>query len=348
MSFGNRSRLWVILAIFLLAWLGLRYVLPLLLPFLLGLLIALAAEPAVRFATSRMKLSRPLAAGLAVTLTLLGALSVMTLIGALAVKELANLAGALPDVQQTVEQGLFLLQDWLVGLAGRMPDGVRSVMTGAVLELFGGGSALLRQLLGRIPGMVRSVLNWLPGGALGVGTGILAGYMISARLPGLRRAVSSRLPESWQEKVVPALRRVRRAVGGWLKAQGVLLLVTYGIVAAGLMLLKIPYGMFWALPVAVVDAIPVLGTGTVLLPWGLVALLQGDAGLAAGLLGIYGMCLLCRTLLEPRLVGHHLGLDPLVTLVFLYVGFRLWGILGMILAPMLAAAAKGLTDAVSQ
>jgi len=66
------------------------------------------------------------------------------------------------------------------------------------------------------------------------------------------------------------------------------------------------------------------------------------------LLGIYGMCLLCRTLLEPRLVGHHLGLDPLVTLVFLYVGFRLWGILGMILAPMLAAAAKGLTDAVSQ
>lgn len=335
---------WILVAVFFLAWLGMRYVLPLLMPFLLGTLLALAAEPAVRFATRRLKLPRALAVGLAVTLTLVGMLAVVTLAGALAVKELGNLAGSLPDVQQTVEQGMLLLQDWLIGLADRMPGGIRSFMTAAVLELFGGGSALISQVLGRLPAVLRSVLGWLPNGALGVGTGILAGYMISFRLPRLRQLAAGRLPASWHEKVVPALKRVRSAVGGWLKAQGVLLLVTYGIVAVGFLLLRIPYGLFWALPVAVVDAIPVLGTGTILLPWALIDLLQGKTGQMLGLLGIYGLALLSRTLLEPRLVGHHLGLDPLVTLVFLYVGFRLWGIPGMILAPMLAAAAKGLTD----
>lgn len=344
MDSGSGRRGWVLILVFFLAWLGLRYVLPLVMPFLLGGLIALAAEPGVRFATVRMKLSRMLAAGLAVTLTLVGIMAVVTLLGALAVKELGNLARGLPDVQQTVEQGMFLLQDWMVGLAGRMPDGVRSFMTSAVLEIFGGGSELLSQVVQWLPGALKSVLSRLPGGALGVGTGILAGYMISARLPKLRQIGAKRLPAGWHEKVAPALARVRKAVGGWLKAQGVLLLVTYGIVAAGFLLLGIPFALFWALPVALVDAIPVLGTGTVLLPWALIALLQGNTVQMLGLLGIYGLALLARTLLEPRLVGRHLGLDPLVTLLFLYGGFRLWGIPGMILAPMLAAAAKGLAD----
>ena len=73
-------------------------------------------------------------------------------------------------------------------------------------------------------------------------------------------------------------------------------------------------------------------------------MLQGQTWKGLGLLGIYVVALLSRTVLEPRLVGRHLGLDPLLTLAFLYVGYRLWGIFGMILAPMLAAAAKSLTQ----
>ena len=107
------------------------------------------------------------------------------------------------------------------------------------------------------------------------------------------------------------------------------------IVGTGLFLLRIPYAPIWGLLIAFVDAIPILGTGTVLLPWSLISLLQGQPAKAVGLLGIYVIALLSRSILEPKLVGKHLGLDPLVTLAALYAGFQLWGIPGMILSPML-------------
>lgn len=340
-------KLLVILGIFLAAWLALKYLLPVLLPFLLGGIIALAAEPAVDFGVQKLKIPRGLAAGVGVTLTLVLLLGALSLIGALAVKELGNLTKVLPDVQGTIQQGITLLQDWLIGLANRLPDGARPLVTQTVLELLGSGSMLLSQVTSHLPGLLTSVLGWIPDGALGLGTGILAGFMISARLPRLRKAVSERIPQSWREKYLPALGRARKAVGGWLKAQGTLALVTYGIVAVGLMLLRVRYGAAWAVLVALVDAIPILGTGTVLLPWALVWLLQGEGLRALGLAAIYGTTLLTRTVLEPRLVGRHLGLDPLLTLVFLYLGYRFWGLLGMILAPMLAAAAKSLTETAS-
>lgn len=340
-SFGKVA-LWG--AALLAVWLGAKYVLPLVMPFLLGAVLALAAEPAVGFGVRRLKLPRWLSAGLGVTLTLVLLTGLVWLLGALAVKELGQLAGALPDMQTTVEQGVTLLRDAVVRAADRLPAGAGTVVADGARELLGSGTDLMHRFTGRVPELLGAVLDWLPGGALGLGTGILAGFMISARLPGLKQALHDRLPKSWHETYAPALKRVRRTLGGWLKAQGKLLAVTYGIVGAGFLLLGIQNGLFWAVLVALVDAVPVLGTGTVLLPWALVELLQGQTLRGLGLLGIYGAALVARTVLEPRLVGRHLGLDPLLTLVFLYVGYRFWGILGMILAPMLAAAAKGLTE----
>ena len=115
--------------------------------------------------------------------------------------------------------------------------------------------------------------------------------------------------------------------------------VTWAVVSLGFLLLRIPYGLLWAVLVALVDAFPVLGTGTVLVPWSLVCFLQGDSARGIGLLGIYGAATLIRSALEPKLVGKHLGLDPLVTLIALYTGYKLWGLMGMLLAPLLAVAA---------
>ena len=118
------------------------------------------------------------------------------------------------------------------------------------------------------------------------------------------------------------------------------MLVSYGIVSLGFLLLNISHGLLWAALVALVDAVPLLGTGTVLLPWALVCFLQDQHFRAIGLLCIYGAAMLTRTVLEPKLVGKQLGLDPLLTLLALYLGYRFWGFAGMLLAPVLAAAVK--------
>ena len=107
-------------------------------------------------------------------------------------------------------------------------------------------------------------------------------------------------------------------------------------------LLRVSQPLFWAALVALVDAFPILGTGTILVPWSIFSFLQSDPVLAFGLLILYGATALTRSVLEPRLLGQQLGLDPLVTLMTLYAGYRLWGIGGMLLTPMLAVAATQL------
>lgn len=334
----------IVLGIFAGSFVGLRYLLPVLLPFLIGALLALAAEPAVGLGVRRLRMPRWLSAGLGVTVTLVLLIATVWLLGALAVRELGQLANALPDVRQTAQQGMILLQDWLIGLADRAPDGLRSLLTQLVLELFGSGSALLQQATGRIPGILSGLLTRIPDSAIGLGTGILASFMISARLPDIKAYCSRRLPPVWKERYLPALHRMRKTVGSWLKAQLKLMSVTYGIVTVGLLLTGISYSPVWAVLVAVVDAVPVLGTGTVLIPWAVIAVLQSQPLRALGLVCTYIAAFLTRTVLEPRLVGKHLGLDPLVTLVFFYVGYKFWGILGMLTAPLLATAVKSLTE----
>lgn len=333
----------VFASVFFGAFLAIRYLGSLLMPFLLGTLLALAAEPAVSLGVRRLRLPRTLSSGAGVTVTLVLLTATVYLAGALTVKELGQLAGAMPDLQQTVGQGLSLLQDFMIGIADQAPDGLRSLLTELVLELFGSSSALLSRFTGKLPGFFSSLLGRIPGGAISLVTGILAGYMISVRLPKLRQLFSRCIPDKWRERYLPALQKLRKTFGAWLKAQLKLMGITYGIVTTGLLLSGVSFAPVWALAVALVDAVPILGTGTVLLPWAVIALLQGRILQAVGILCTYLAAMLTRTTLEPRLVGKQLGLDPLVTLVFFYVGYKLFGVLGMLLAPVLAAATKSLT-----
>lgn len=208
----------------------------------------------------------------------------------------------------------------------------------SVDRLFSSGSVLVEQATVRLPGAISAFLGRLPDSALSIGTGILSGFMLSARLPKLKSVAREKLPEQLFTQVLPAFKRSKAALLGWLKAQCKLSAITWAIVTVGLLLLQVPYGPLWAVAVALVDAVPLLGTGTVLLPWALVCLLQRAHFRSVGLLCIYAAAVLTRTVLEPRLVGRQLGIDPLLTLLFLYLGYRFWGILGMLLAPMLAAA----------
>ena len=322
---------------FLGAWLCFRYLLPIFLPFILGLLLALTAEPAVQLG-ARLKLPRWAATGIGVSFTLLLLMGLTWLLGATVVKELGVLAGRLPDLQNTATGAIDKLHRFAENMASRAPEGLRPLADKSVTRLFSSGNAFVEQATVRLPGAISSLLSRIPDGALGIGTGILSGFMLSARLPKLRQLAKEKMPEGIRTKLLPALKRAKDALFGWLKAQCKLSAITFAVVTVGLLLLQIPLAPLWAAVIAIVDAVPLLGTGTILLPWALISLLQRQHLRSIGLLCTYGVAVLLRTVLEPRLVGRHLGLDPLLTLVFLYLGYRFWGILGILFAPMLAAA----------
>ncbi len=330
------KKLFCLALVFLGVWAGLRYALPLMLPFLLGLGIALAAEPLVGLCTRRLRMPRIAATALAVTATLIMVLTLLTLLLSALLRQLGQLAGVLPEMAQAVQHGLISLEDSLLSLARRAPEGMQRMVTQWVLNIFHNSSQWSDALLSHLPGIASSILGRIPNGALMLFTMVISAYMISARLPDLRGLLSRRVPESWREKVLPTLGKLRHCLGRWLAAQARLSAMSFAVMALGLLLLRVPYAPVWALGIAVVDALPVLGSGTVLIPWALVCFLQGSSARAVGLLAVYILVTAARSVLEPKWLGRELGLDPLLTLAAMYAGFRLWGVLGMILSPMVA------------
>lgn len=319
-----------------LLWLCGKYFLPLFLPFLVGGLVALAAEPAVHFLHRRLKCPRLLAAGIGVSATVLLAMGLVGALGAIFLRQVTRLAASLPDLGATARQGMTVLSDWLVELSYKAPEGVQPMLTGTVLRIFDDTDLLVEQLTGRVPGAVAAVLGKVPDSALAAGTGLLSSFMISSRLPKLKKYAGEKLRAAGLDRWLPVLKKARQAALGWFKAQGLLMLLTWLTVSIGFWLLGIRGGFLWAALVALVDAVPMLGTGIILLPWALVSFLQGKRLQALGMCALAGIAALLRTVLEPKLVGKQLGLDPLVTLICLYAGYRLWGFLGLLLTPMLA------------
>lgn len=319
-------------------WLGLRFLLDTATPFLLAIPLALAAEPLVKTLQKRLKLPRGIASALGVVLVLTLTVLLVATLFALLIRELGSLAGIMPDLEQAALSGLDSLEGWLLGLARKAPKGVGAVLTHGVEGMFSNSSALLDQASSKLLALASGLLKSLPDSALGLGTWVLATFMLSSRLPKIRQWLVSQLPESWHQRIAPSLSALKKTLGRWLLAQGKLVLITFSLLTAGFLFLRIDHALLWAAAVCLVDILPILGTGTVLIPWSLVCFLQGDTFLALGILGIYTMITLVRSVLEPRFVGKGLGLDPLLTLLAIYVGYRLWGLLGMLIAPLLAVA----------
>ena len=318
-------------------WFSLRFLLPVFIPFLLAALLALAAEPLVSVLHARLKLPRSAAAAIGVTVALLIAVLVTVSLLALLIRQMGALTGVLPDLEDAAVSGMDALEQWMLNMMQKTPDGIRSVLSRGVSNLFSNSSAVLDRVMEKLLSMASSVLKGLPDSALGIGTWVLASFMISARLPKLKAWLASKVPAAWKEKFLPQLQAVKTSFGGWLLAQAKLVGVTFGVLTAGFFLLRIEHPFLWAVVTCVVDILPILGTGTALIPWSIVCFLQGNTLQAVGLLGVYGAVSLLRSVLEPRLVGKQLGLDPLTTLLSLYAGYRFWGLLGMIFAPVLAA-----------
>lgn len=328
-----------ILLIFLIAWLSLRYLLPLIFPFVLGTGLALAAEPMVAFLSRRGHLPRSVSAGIGVSMAFCFLAMLVLLTCAFLVRELGALAGIMPNLEDTAKTGISLLQSWLLELTSHAPQSIRPLLSENVTSLFSNGTALLDRAVRYMLGLAGNLLSHVPDSALSLGTGVISAFLISAKLPRIRAWIARRISKEKLRPVLAAAKRMKNALGGWLIAQAKLMSVTFVILCLGFVLLQVTYAPLWALAVCLVDAFPVLGTGTVLLPWSLICLLQGDGARAIGILGIYVVVTLTRSILEPKLLGRHLGLDPLVTLIALYAGYKLWGIGGMILAPLLAVTA---------
>ena len=187
-----------------------------------------------------------------------------------------------------------------------------------------------------IPGLLSGVVSRAPSIFIGCFVTIMSCYYFCADGEVISGKIKKAIPQRYRESVESFVALVKTAFKRYIKAYFVLMLITFCEVYIGLLILRVKYALLIAVGVAIVDILPFFGAGTVLVPWAIVCFLAGDVRLGLGLVILYGVITVVRQITEPAVMGSSIGLHPAVSLFSMYMGFKLFGLLGMILGPMAA------------
>ena len=322
-----------------------RWLLGPLLPFLLALALSAMAEPLVQRVRRWMGVRRSFAAALVTTLLLAipggGAALALVRLGV----ELRQWSTRLPEVVAGFPAMWNSLLDRAGAWYAASPAFLRSALDMLAGRMMEEGPSLAGEVGSWLMRAASSLLSSLPDAGLFLMTTLLAVYFTSLSYPSILAFLKRQLPRSWQAKCRDAARCFRTTILKWLRAEALLILTTFVILLTGFLWMGLDYALLAAAFTSLVDALPVLGTGTVLIPWALGCLALGDTGRGLSLLALYAVGLLVHTLLEPRLLAGQADLPPLTALLAMYLGFRFLGVGGMILLPVVLLLLKQFQDA---
>jgi sporulation integral membrane protein YtvI len=247
-----------------------------------------------------------------------------------------DLIGDTLDFAQSVTEHIPFLSeltmgDDILGLRQRI-----DTLVGEVISNFVSGVSK------KLPVWLGAMASAIPSFILFVIVTLISGFYFCVDLGGIHSGIKSLLPTGASEKLAHIKRRVLGTALRYLRAYILLLLMTFGELFIGFSILKIDYALLLAAVIALIDILPVLGVGSVLIPWAAVVLISGNYYLGVGLFILYGCVALVRQISEPKIVGGSLGIHPLLTLISMYAGFKLFGLFGMIIGPAVALVVKSI------
>ncbi|MDE7313147.1 MAG: sporulation integral membrane protein YtvI [Eubacterium sp.] len=324
------------LAAFILLLFILGYLLPKVLvffmPFVIGFLLSLVANPLVRFLEKKLKIKRKY--GTFLTIVLVIALLVFACYGTgmLLAVGIRGFMDYLPTMYENAGAELAAAFEKLQSLLHKIP---------ALAQLdVGELSTMLQDALGNLVNdykkptfsAISGFATSIPDVLVSVIMGLLATYFFIADRDRLMKALKRHIPASLQEKTMLVYGHMLRAVGGYFKAQLKIMVVIYIVIMLGLMVIGVNYAWLIGFGIAFLDMLPVFGTGTVLIPWAVVKVFSGNIATAAGMIILYAVSLVVHQLIQPKLVGESVGLDPFTTLFFMFIGYKMKGVIGMIIA----------------
>ncbi len=301
-------------------------------PFVIGWILALLANPLVRFLEKRGRLVRRHGSILIIVLALAIVIGLIYGAGMLIYRELGRFLADIPDIYKSV---IFEIEDALQNsrkLAEYFPENLRA----PILTFSDNIDGLLGKMLSRAAEptfeIAGSVAKSIPNIMVNTVIVILSSYLFLAERESIMKWLDEHLPGFVFRYIEYLKKDAKGMFGGYVLAQLRIMFIVAFILAVGFILLGVRHGILLALLTAVLDFLPIFGTGTVLCPWALVKLFAGEYTYAAGLVILYILTQVVRQLVQPKIVGDLMGVSPLMTLFMLYMGFKIKGLAGMILA----------------
>ena len=336
------KRVLKILLIILMTYLGIKLAI-FYMPFLIAFVISLIIEPTVRYLMRKMNLTRKTSA------IIIFIIFFSILIGMIAwgivslISESTNLLQALniyiDKAYTQVQEIIGKLEINKISFS----NNVLNIMDNASREILLKISTWLTSFLTNLINVITSI----PTISIYTIITILALYFICTDKIYILDFMEQHFPKKWVKKILTHIKEISRSLGGYLKAEAILILVSFFISVIGLYLFKfigmnIQYPLLIALGIGFVDALPILGSGSVMVPWAVISSLNGDIRLGIAIIILWIIMSLIRQLLEPRIVSGKIGIHPIFTLIAMYTGFKIIGVMGMLLGPIVLIVFKSI------
>ncbi|MFR7474517.1 MAG: sporulation integral membrane protein YtvI [Christensenellales bacterium] len=304
-------------------------------PLLLAILISTAMEPFIRMLSGTNRSGEKIRAGLprkvAVLLVMLIVFTLLITVGFFIIQgvvaELISLAESLPA---KIPQWMESLDQLGQQISAQFPI----ISTENLASIIQSLSRHLTESITTIAASAVSFATQMPAIILFIVFTIMSTYFFSVSRFSIMRNLKRQLPQSWQETAQHLYGTLAKALFGWLKAQFIILCCMFLVMFIGFTILNVHYALLIALGIAVMDALPILGSGLVMIPWIGYQLFFGSLPMGIGLAVVYVLLIFTRQSIEPRVVGGQFGLPPLWTMCAMYAGFRLFGFIGLFLGPL--------------
>lgn len=330
--FKALANLGVAVAVLLLVVLLLPRLLIWFMPFVMAGIISMIASPLVRFFEEKIKLKRKVGSAFVIIVVIALVVLVLYLVGSKLIEEGLGLLGALPDMWSSMQEDLASVGESFNGIYEKLPQDTQLAIANLGNQVGEFMAGLFERIGTPTITAAGNFAKQLPSLLIGIIMCLLASYFFVAD----RYQISS-----WVRKYTPAIimsrydmirRSIIKSVGGYFKAQLRIEVWMYLLLVIGLSVLRVDYVLLIALGIAFLDLLPFFGTGTVMVPWAVIKIFSGDYKMAVGLLIIWGGGQLARQIIQPKIVGDSIGVAPIPTLFLLYIGYKVGGVIGMIIA----------------
>ena len=301
-------------------------------PFVIGWILSVIAGPLVTFLEKKLKIMKRLGSAITIILVLALCIGLIYLIISQIWEEISVLIRNFPSMYHDLERGLSQIGTQGNTLFERFPEQIQNSWATLMNNLDDTASSLIGRIGEPTIEVAGNVAKRIPSVLIGTIVAFVSAYFFIADKENLGEWVKKVVPKSITSRLLLVGENLKYAMGGYFKAQFKIMGVVFAILLVGFTLMQIRFSILLAIVIAFLDFLPFFGTGTALIPWAIYKFLVGDYKMVAELVILYGVTQLVRQLIQPKLVGDSMGLNPLYTLFLLYLGYRVGSVLGMIFA----------------
>lgn len=328
----------IIIGLIFTAYIGIKYVIVFLAPFLVAALISVINEPVVCFLESRAKINRKLSSIICLTLSI-------CIIAALTVLVLFNIYSELIKLQRNLPSYIDSISCILTGYYSRVStfyDNLPYQAQGSFKENLIVFLPKMQGLITSIASSIISSITSLPRLGIFVTVTLLSSYFISSDKKNIRNFLYRQIPKASQKKFHNVKKGTLASIFGYFRAQLIIMAVTFVISTLGFIIIKSEYALLMGLITALADGIPLLGSGIIMVPWIIWNFITGNYRMGFGLSSVYLFAIIVRQIIEPKIVSNQTGLHPLATLISMYFGLMIFGIIGIFIGPIIMIFIKSL------